>query len=112
MIVLLGDINQQLYHLLLCIRKYENKNNIQQILPSRIIKLIAKYAQPYVIRPKPKFKNGDSVIINGNRRGRIFGEPQWNNWTIVTKTLPQWYYDYDYGLTSEGRALEYSIKLA
>jgi len=114
MIILLGDINEQSYNLLLRIRKYENQNNIQQILPSQIIKLIAEYAQPYKIRPKPKFKNGDSVIINSSRRGFIYGNPVWNNWTIVTKTMPQWYYNYDYGLggTSEGSALEYSIKLA
>ena len=62
--------------------------------------------------PLQKYKVGDSVRLHGGRGPRcdlhIYGAPQWGSWLAH----PEWVYPYDYGLgnTSEGFALESSLR--
>ena len=59
-------------------------------------------------KPVPKFKKGDFVqsSYKGTTLLHIYNEPSWSD------TYNTWNYPYDYGLgnTSEGFALEFSLR--
>ena len=68
-----------------------------------------KLKEPLIAtKPMPKFKKNDIVqsSYKGNTILHIYDEPQWSD------TYNTWNYPYDYGLgnTSEGFALESSLR--
>ena len=65
------------------------------------------------VRPDPKYKVGDWIMLTSGRQGRICYSPKWNDWSTHDGAEPQWYYCYDYYtnslLGSEGSVLESDI---
>ena len=65
-------------------------------------------------KPEPKYKKGDWILTKSGRRGHIYEEPSWNDWSEWDGIQPQWMYDYDYYtnslMGSEGSVIESDIE--